>query len=246
MRAFRLPLSSLKEEKGAPVRYPYRAPDGTLLFEVIRHKPKGFTVVGRAQKGYVYRLPEMLASSIDEPVFWVEGEKDVETLRQLDLVAVTTSFGAYSYETASALWFKGRTVILLPDNDEPGEAYMAAVSSSLTGIARSVKTVRFPVRKKEDVSDWINYCGGSRPALLRLADLDFGEPRKSASGGREGGLGTVELAILKALKSRAHVATDMLPAIVAHFEAKQEWNTRAGAMLPPQSWPASALALAGR
>ena len=55
----------------------------------------------------------------------------METLRQLDLVAVTTSFGAYSYETASALSFKGRTVILLPDNDEPGEAYMAAVSSSL-------------------------------------------------------------------------------------------------------------------
>ena len=81
------------------------------------------------------------------------------------------------------------------------------------------------------MSDWINYCGGSRPALLRLADLDFGEPRKSASGGREGGLGTVELAILKALKSRAHVATDMLPAIVAHFEAKQEWNTRAGEII---------------
>jgi hypothetical protein len=41
-----------------------------------------------------YRLPELLAADPNDPVFICEGEKDVDNVRNLGLVATTNSGGA--------------------------------------------------------------------------------------------------------------------------------------------------------
>ncbi len=83
--------------------YDYRDERGELLFQVVRYDPKDFRQ--RRPKpggGWVwsvkgvrvvpYRLPELLARP-DEPVFVVEGEKDVDNLGRIGVLA-TCNAGA--------------------------------------------------------------------------------------------------------------------------------------------------------
>src|SRR5262249_38352513 len=63
---------------------------------------------------------------------------------------------------------RGRHVVLLPDNDDPGRAHMEAARQSLTGIAASVTVVELPgLDEGGDLSDWIA-AGGTKLALLKL------------------------------------------------------------------------------
>ncbi|MFO1520460.1 MAG: hypothetical protein U1G05_00100 [Kiritimatiellia bacterium] len=82
--------------------YKYNRADGELAFEVVRlHSPKDFRQ--RAPNGkwkvsgirpVLYRLPELLASPVDSPVFITEGEKDADRLASLEIVATTNPSGA--------------------------------------------------------------------------------------------------------------------------------------------------------
>lgn len=244
LAAFGLPPDALKPRRATekPIRYSYAAPSGEPLFDVLRRpgvaRGQGRFCVrnrgGGLRRGYLYRLPELLAAPADEPVFWVEGERDVESLRAHGLVAVTTSFGAYSYDPAMAQYLAGRTVIILPDNDEPGEIYAKAVAASLDGIAKSVSIIRLAVPPKEDVSYFLEH-GGLVTDLLRMAGLpQFWRPVKAppAKGDAGGRLGTLEGKILLAL-SRAghHLTVDALPAVVAGLPGQTMWNAHAKAPL---------------
>jgi hypothetical protein len=246
LAAFGLPPDALKPNPRAtekPLRYSYLGLDGEPLFDVFRRpavaRGQGRFYVrnrgGGLRRGYLYRLPELLAAPRDEPVFWVEGERDVESLRAHGLVAVTTSFGAYSYDPAMAQYLAGRTVIILPDNDEPGEMYAKAVARSLDGIAKSVQIIRLTVPPKQDVSYFLEQ-GGRVTDLLRMAGLpEFLQPVRTPpprddTGGR---LGSLEARILLAL-SRAehhHLTIDALPAVVAGLPGIDTWNARAKQML---------------
>ena len=46
------------------------------------------------ERRYLYQLPELIAAPIGQPVFVCEGEKDVERLRSLGLIATTCLGGA--------------------------------------------------------------------------------------------------------------------------------------------------------
>jgi len=71
-------------------------------------------------------------------VFVVEGEKDVETLRDYGFVATTNAGGAeapWLPQFTQAL--RGREVILLPDNDGPGRKRVLNIARALLGkVAR--------------------------------------------------------------------------------------------------------------
>jgi hypothetical protein len=248
LRAFGLPPDALRYrppvEPRAPrtMRYPYFSPDGTLLFEVVRKLnvhagQKRFFVKEHAgtRKGVVYRLAELQAAPLDEPVFWVEGEKDVETLRAHGLVAVTTSLGADGYDPNQGAWFEGRTVIILPDNDEPGRRYAGKVAASLRGIAAKVDVVQLPgVPPKEDVSWWLAN-GGKVADLLQAARVpSFFKPVKAAPPPPQAErsktpLGTLEAAVLAAIDRAEHrsLTTDALPMLVAGLTGTEAWNARA-------------------
>jgi len=141
-----------------------------------------------------YRLPEILeAVRNGEPVYVVEGEKDVHQLRDRGLTATCNPGGAGKWRREYASFFENAAMILLPDNDGPGRRHMEAVASTLVPVARSVKVVELPdLPEKGDVSDWLE-MGGTVGALESLV-ADCGECQIDDGDGHEelsdGGGGT--------------------------------------------------------
>lgn len=100
----------------------------------------------------------------------VEGEKDVEALKQLGFTATTNIGGAEKVwldEHSESL--RGAHVVILPDNDDPGRRHAYNVARALHTEAASVRVLELPdLREKGDVSDWLA-AGGTRDDLERLA-----------------------------------------------------------------------------
>lgn len=150
--------------------YDYRDENGRLLFQCVRyrrpHQPRFRQRQPLRDGGWrwnldgvqlvPYRLPELLARP-QHPVIVVEGEKDVETLRGLGLTATTGPCGSSAWRPDYARWLRGRRVVVLPDNDEPGERYAAMVAGScLQWGAASVRVVRLiGLPEGGDVTDWV-------------------------------------------------------------------------------------------
>lgn len=162
--------------------YDYQDKDGQMLYQVCRYEPKDFRqrrpdgTSGwiwklNGVKRVLYQLPELLATDTNEPVFIVEGEKDVNRLSQLRLVATTNAGGAGKWHTLSDVSaLHGRKVVILPDNDEPGLKHARQVADSLFGKALEVKILELPgLPAKGDVSDWLE-AGHSKEELLDLVD----------------------------------------------------------------------------
>lgn len=162
---------------GKPVQvYEYRDAGGDLAHVTIRFKPKAFRQGRPAGPGepegwvwslkgapvYPYRLPELLAADPAEPVFLVEGEKDVENLRRLcpEIVATTLPMGAGKWRPEFAPWFRNRWVVLVPDDDEPGEDGAGKVAGELFEVVDRLGILRvrdvWPVAPEgADISDWL-------------------------------------------------------------------------------------------
>lgn len=64
----------------------------------------------------LYDLRELGGASL---VYVVEGEKDVETLRSIGLVATCNPGGAGKWRAEYNHYLRDKTVVILPDNDEP-------------------------------------------------------------------------------------------------------------------------------
>jgi putative DNA primase/helicase len=168
------------------VTYDYTDAHGQLLYQVLRYPPlpngkKVFKQRRPAQNGgwtwnltgverVPYRLPEVVARAREgKTVLIAEGEKDCDNLRRLGCVATCNSGGAGKWDDAYAQYLRGASVIILPDNDEPGEEHAQEVARSLYGVARMVRVVHLPnLLPKGDVSDWIE-AGGTLAELVRLA-----------------------------------------------------------------------------
>ena len=83
-------------------------------------------------------MPEVLeAVATGQPVFVVEGEKDVETARKLNIVATCNAGGANKWRTEHAAYLQGADVIVVPDNDDAGLQHAESVAASLRGVARA-------------------------------------------------------------------------------------------------------------
>lgn len=157
--------------------YDYTNEAGILLFQVVRMEPKTFRQRRPDGNGgwiwntegvriVPYNLHEVLKSEI---VFVVEGEKDVETLRNLGLTATTNPRGAGKWRPEFNEYFKDKEIVLLPDNDQPGRDHAQNVARNLYGIVRSVKIVELPeLPKKEDISDWVKIKGNDKARLLEI------------------------------------------------------------------------------
>ena len=175
------PGASSGKSKGKVVAaYDYKGRDGALLHQTVRYEPKGFSQRRPdGQGGWVwglqgvetvlYRLPELLAADPAETVVLAEGEKAVEALRALGLVATCSAAGAGKWRDRYAEDLRGRHVVILPDNDEAGRRHALQVATSLKGVAASVKVLELPgLAPKGDVYDWL-ISGGSAKALRELA-----------------------------------------------------------------------------
>ena len=169
-----------KEAREAPPRprlvaeYNYQDQDGNLLYQVLRYEPKNFRARQMSDKGWVwcldgirnvlYRLPEIVSRSHDT-IYYVEGEKDVETLRGHGLVATTHRGGANAFRPELLDCIPGkRRIVVVPDRDEPGMALMRKVFAAGRSKGHDVGFLLLPQCK--DVSEWFE-TGHSLEDMLK-------------------------------------------------------------------------------
>ncbi|MDP9359798.1 MAG: hypothetical protein M3R02_31845 [Chloroflexota bacterium] len=65
----------------------------------------------------------------------------MDALHSHGFVATCNAGGAGKWRDEFARWFRGRDIVVLPDDDEPGRRHAEQVARSLCGIAASVKVV---------------------------------------------------------------------------------------------------------
>jgi len=120
--------------------------------------PKGGESPGRGDcPPLLFGLDRLASAPAGETVFIVEGEGKAAALAAWGLVAVCTDSGAAGkWPEDYNEFFAGRTVVILPDNDGPGERYAAKAAVALLPVAATVKVLRLPgLPPKGDVVDWI-------------------------------------------------------------------------------------------
>ncbi len=161
--------------------YDYREPEGALLFQVVRDRPKRFWQRRPDGKGgwhhdlggvkrVLYRLPELQAADRNEWVYVCEGEKDADHLKDIGLVATTSPGGAGKWRPKYGESLRGRRVAILPDNDLAGHNHGEAVARALHEAAADVRIVHLPdLSQKGDVTDWLE-AGGTSEALIDLVE----------------------------------------------------------------------------
>jgi hypothetical protein len=107
--------------------YPYEDENGKLLYEILRHSPKNFTVRRPDDNGgWIYSLdgtklvPYQLPMILEyDSVLVTEGEKDADTGRiKLRLPATTNPFGTGKWREEYSPFLAGKAVILCPHKDE--------------------------------------------------------------------------------------------------------------------------------
>jgi hypothetical protein len=167
--------------------YDYKDEAGCLKFQSVRYVPKGFKQRRPDGRGdwiwnlqgvhrLLYRLPELLTANPAALVFVAEGEKDVDNLRGLGLVASCNPEGAGKWKSHFNEAFRGRRVVVLPDNDDKGRRHAQDVANNLRGVAAAVAVLRLPgLPEKGDVSDWLA-GGGTKEQLLDLAEAALAAP----------------------------------------------------------------------
>ncbi len=160
------------------IEYKYLDENGVHVYSVLRLPGKEFrqrrangTWSMKDVRRVPYNLPEVLKADV---VFIAEGEKDVETLRRAGLVATTNVGGAGKWQKSFLEYFGGKTVYILPDNDQAGRDHAIDVRAKL-GHGTIIEIPGLP--PKGDVSDWFQ-AGGSREKLELLIE-EIGGNRKS-------------------------------------------------------------------
>ncbi len=169
--------------------YDYCDADGRVLYTKVRAYPKQFLMgcerdggkwrVGTDNRpAILYRLPDVARAIAERsPVVIVEGEKDVDRLAALGIVASCNRDGAAKdsqrakWKSSDSAQLAGVTeVVIMPDNDDAGRAHARFVAKSLstrtpTPVVRILALPGLP--PKGDVSDWLD-AGGTREELRSL------------------------------------------------------------------------------
>ncbi len=172
--------------------YDYTDENGGLLFQVCRKAGKQFPQRRPNGRGgwiwntadvrkVLYRLPELTeAIATERTVLIVEGEKDVESLRKLNVPATCNPGGASGpgqqskWKSEYSEFLRGADIIIVPDNDDPGRAHADAIARMSARIAGRIRILDLAQHwpdcpKGGDISDWLA-AGHSREELDRLVE----------------------------------------------------------------------------
>lgn len=183
------------------VRFTLTFPDGSKDKTFgQRRKPRESDDPAKIKGGWVwslngietvpYCLPELIEAVASETiVFFGEGEKTVDALRDLGVPATCNPMGAGKWFDELTEHFRDADVVILPDNDpqaskadgtllfhedgrpkHAGRDHADLVASKLAGIARRVRVLELPdLPLKGDAFDWIE-AGGTVDELYDLVE----------------------------------------------------------------------------
>ena len=165
----------MTNQSNEKVTYTYTDEAGNTLFTKERYIKKD------GSKGYAYShlnsegvrvntMPQFatgtplynlhgLAKYPNETIYLVEGEKCVEALTKLKLLA-TTSGGAQSDDKTDWQPLAGRKVIAWADNDDAGLGYIQRATQKLLAFGATVKHIDIDALNlppKGDVVDWLQW-----------------------------------------------------------------------------------------
>lgn len=176
--------------------YEYLDQNGRVVSYVVRiehpNKGKTFRQLGPFGEKTVkdlakvlYNLPAVIEA---DEIYFVEGEKDVETLRDLGLVGSTILGGAANVDNMAEKGvfqpLTGKIVYIFPDNDKPGEKMAEAAAKHISAYTDHVHVVTYPsamrLPAKGDVTDIANRYGDKSKAREKIQDLARTAPRWSS------------------------------------------------------------------
>jgi len=168
--------------------FPYTDESGQPLYRTVRKEKAGKTkrfVAERFEAGrwvsnmgdvrrVLYRLPDVLTDPT-KPVYLVEGERKADKLADWGLTATAVAFGCNGWRKAYADALAGRTVLILPDNDEQGRKFADNAKRDLEAAGSDVRVIALPgLPVAGDIIDWT----GSASDLAALVEAKA-EPSQS-------------------------------------------------------------------
>ncbi len=170
----------LEQQRGqCSGRWSYYDINGELIAVVLRWDTpkKDFRPVSRNgsrwQIGWIpdprplYRLPELAKA---KRVYVAEGEKAADAANSIGLTGTTSPNGSSSASKADWSPLAGKEVVILPDNDPPGQDYADDVVDQLGCLTPPpvVRIVELPdLPEGGDIADWLDMHDAVEPDTLR-------------------------------------------------------------------------------
>ncbi len=172
-------IAVLESKHGEPAaRWTYTDASGEPRLIVVRfaefhnedgEKPrKTFRPIGKTSEGWIigdppaplplYGLLGLLATQPGDRIYVVEGERCADVARSLGLVATSSAHGSDGAKKSDWTPLRDRHVVILPDNDSPGDDYAAEVIQLAHAAgATSACIVRLPdLPQHGDIADYVD------------------------------------------------------------------------------------------
>jgi hypothetical protein len=156
------PVPAAPDSRGGPEAVYEYAVNGTVLARKLR-----FPAPPPANKTFMWQRPDAISGWVNggtkgltlppyradalkdgiaagKQIFWCEGEKSVDRLTELGLVATCfpNKGNAEKFRAEHGGYFAGADLIILPDEDAAGEKQAGVARAALDGTAKSIKVVR--------------------------------------------------------------------------------------------------------
>ncbi len=178
------------------IKHEYKDGNGRLLYTVVKFPNKEFRrlrtdVTGKEVwnwdgiKQVPYRWPDI---KDHRAIIFVEGEKDVDNLHDIDLVATTIAGGSNAWSPLlkkqpdfPEKYFSGfDQVFIIPDNDEAGKKFAQETGEHIREFVSKVWIVNLPnLDKGGDVSDYLAQYEGVSKEQLKTGLLKWIEESKN-------------------------------------------------------------------
>jgi len=172
--------------------YDYKDATEQLLYQQVRFTPKTFRFRRPDGNGgwiwnlnginpVLYRIPELLEAKTHETMlFVVEGEKDVETLRNHGLTATCNPGGAGKWRDEYLGAIRGfKELVVIADKDGPGQKHALSIAQSTNGYFERIKVLEMPGDGAKDVSDWFEAGGDIKLFMGIITNTEAWTPQSN-------------------------------------------------------------------
>lgn len=150
----------------------------------------------------------------NDDLFICEGEWDTLALLSQGVPAITGTSGSESWPSEYNMYFRGKKVTFVYDNDDAGNRGREKAARNLEGTATEIRFLDVPQEVGKDVTDWIRDREDMRfPEAWQEVQNDA----RTVSKGSEGGKSPSEpLLSLSGASEAHHFGTELeIPALVA-------------------------------